>query len=158
MDGLLRRSFIILGSCFVGEKMQEATTEYGTRSMGGYQQKGTNGEIMPALRWKRTSGSGDNPSMARDPKPKEEKWPWYKALWAEKSKVSLCPNWNGYDKQSGSQDSKWQQTDNENCIGTHTFDNNNITLMQQDEGVVENRSMFISHCNLTQTIAVNTFF
>ena len=83
---------------------------------------------MPALRWKRTSGSGDNPSMARDPKPKEEKWPWYKALWAEKSKVSLCPNWNSYDKQSGSQDSKWQhsgshqpkwgyhkpQTDNEN--------------------------------------------
>ena len=46
----------------------------------------------------------------------------------------------------------------ESCIGPHTFDRHNVHLEQQDEGVRENRRLFINHCIQTKTIASNTFF
>ena len=81
---------------------------------------------------------------------------FYKTLNNRQTKVQKKrPTYTGGDFNARVQT---KQTENEHCIGKHTFDKNNITLVSQDEDVVENRNMFVSHCNITNTIAVNTFF
>ena len=48
--------------------------------------------------------------------------------------------------------------DHEQCIGQHTFDKRKITLETQDEGVKENRRMFISMCMQLKCKVMNTMF
>jgi len=46
----------------------------------------------------------------------------------------------------------------ETYVGPNTFDSSNVRLDVQDDGVRENRMMFINHCLGTNSIASKTFF
>ena len=49
-------------------------------------------------------------------------------------------------------------SEQEECIGRHTFDKDRITLEMQEEGVRDNRNLFINFCNINGSIAANTFY
>ena len=46
----------------------------------------------------------------------------------------------------------------EQCIGSHTFHKERVTLELQDEGLKENRRLFISMCTNLQSKVMNTMF
>ena len=49
-------------------------------------------------------------------------------------------------------------TEEETCIGKHTFNKNNITLEKQDEQMEESRQLFIDLCLSTNSTIMNTQF
>ena len=72
----------------------------------------------------------------------EKKDKHYKALYKVQTDLQKKgPTYTGGDFNARVQ---IKQSDEENCIGQHTFDKANITLATQDDGVVENRNYFIT--------------
>ena len=59
-------------------------------------------------------------------------------------------------KNKNKREEERKQTEEEHCIGTHTFDKSNITLETQDPKIEESRNLFIDLCLTTKSIIMNT--